>query len=174
MDLFARTAGACAVLALVMAGALACASHSSGDPHPGHEDAGTSGQVGCASDPRVSVFQPGLEAKSASGKLVAKIVSAKPATPVTGAGDAGINEWTVSVTMDGKPPQAGDLSVKTLMPDHGHGSPSAPTVSANPDGTFTIANLFLFMAGVWQITIVEGGVEAGPQELATFTICASK
>ncbi len=173
MNLFPRTAGVVAILAFVTVGAAsACTSHTN-DP-PETTEGGTAGQVGCASDPRVSAFQPGLEAKSTSGKLVAKIVSATPTTPVTGAGDAGINTWTVNVTMEGKPAQVGDLSVKTLMPDHGHGSPKVPTVVANPDGTITIKDLFLFMAGVWQITVVDGSAEAGPQELATFTICATK
>lgn len=125
----------------------------------------SSGQnVGCASDPRVKTFATGLQAASASGRLSAEIMNASPSPPQRGAGDAGINTWAMKVLLDGSPPQS-DVTVKTLMPDHGHGSPKVPVVTPNGDGTYTVDNIFLFMGGVWEITFTVG------TESATFTLC---
>lgn len=151
------------LLAASLATLGACTSHD--DTHDGH-DSGTTAAVGCTTDPRVSVFAAGMQAKSASGRLVAEIVNATPSPPQRGSGDAGINAWTMKLTLDGKTPAVADIQIKTLMPDHGHGSPKVPVITANPDGTFTVSELFFFMAGVWEIIFSTNG-----QEPATFTIC---
>lgn len=144
----------------------ACTSHDDGADHSGHDASAPEGSVGCATDPRVTVFATGMQAKSASGKLVAEIVNATPSPPQRGSGDAGINAWTVKLTLDGAPPAAKDIQITTLMPDHGHGSPKTPVLTANPDGTYAVNDLFFFMAGVWEIIFSTNG-----QEPATFTIC---
>ena len=38
------------------------------------------------------------------------------------------------------------------MPLMGHGT-SAPAIVANGDGTFNVSNVYLFMAGLWQISM---------------------
>ena len=142
---------------------LAC---SGDDASGGGATTGDAGRgVGCSQDPRVKTFAAGMQAKSSSGKLVVEIVNASPSPPQRGAGDAGINAWTVKVTADGQP-ATGPVEVKALMPDHGHSSPKAPVIAANPDGTFAVTNLFLFMGGVWEISF-----STSPQETATFTLC---
>ncbi len=63
-------------------------------------------------------------------------------------------------------------SVTPFMPDHGHGT-SVPQVTSNPDGTFTIDSLYLFMPGLWQTTIVAGmAADAGGQrDSVVFSFC---
>lgn len=122
--------------------------------------------VGCMNDPRVTAFASGMAAQSASGTFTAEIVTAAPSPPERGPGDAGMNEWTMRLKINGAPATAGAVTVSTLMPDHGHGSPRVPVVTPNADGTSTVSNLYLFMAGVWEITFLANGTEP-----AKFSIC---
>lgn len=155
------------LLALVLGLGLlqACGDDTSGhDAHPTPADSGTA--VGCSGDSRVTPFALGMQAKSASGKFVVELLNATPSPPQRGAGDAGVNTWTVKITLDGQPPPVSDVTVTSFMPDHGHGSPRSPLLTANGDGTFAVNDLFLFMAGVWEIRF------AHPVEgLATFSLC---
>ena len=54
------------------------------------------------------------------------------------------------------------------MPDHGHGTSVNATVSANPDGTYTVAPLYFFMPGVWRITFWIGSNQA---DVGEFFFC---
>lgn len=119
----------------------------------------------CAKDPRVTPFSAGVQAKSNSGRFLAEVVSASPSPPRRGAGEAGINTWTMRFTLD-QAPVTEPVTAETLMPDHGHASPKTPTVTANADGTHTVGDLFLFMGGVWEITFATGATER-----ATLSIC---
>jgi len=148
---------------LATIGIVGCSSNDHGDHHAEHD---TSVSIGCSGDSRVAPFATGMQAKSVSGRLVAEIVSAAPSPPERGAGDAGINTWTMRLSLDGAPLQ-GAVSAKAFMPDHAHSSPKVPVVTANGDGTHTLSNLFLFMAGVWEITLTAGN------ESATITICVN-
>jgi hypothetical protein len=47
----------------------------------------------------------------------------------------------------------GQLQVDPVMPDHGHGSPIQPRVTAGESGQYTIEQLVLFMVGVWRIQL---------------------
>lgn len=138
--------------------------------HPSSSSGATSsgsGGIGCTADPRATPFASGMQAKSTSGRFVAEIVNATPSPPQRGAGDAGMNSWTMKLTLDGAKPDSSAISVTTFMPDHGHGSPRVPDVTENADGTFSVNGLYLFMAGVWQITFsANGGAEQ-----SMFSIC---
>lgn len=123
------------------------------------------GAVGCDNDSRVTPFATGIKATSASGNLVVELLSADPSPPQRGAGDAGMNAWKVRITTGGQTPTEA-VTVTTLMPDHGHGSPKVPVLTPNGDGTFTLSDLFLFMGGVWEISFTES-----PQEIAKFSFC---
>lgn len=146
------------------AASFGCSSDDTRPNEPAAADGSTT-TIGCSADPRVQTFVPGMQAKSNSGRFVAEIASATPSPPQRGAGEAGINTWSLKLTLDGAVPTA-PISVKTLMPDHGHGSPRAATVTARQDGTFAVENLFLFMAGVWEITFA-----AASGETAMFSLC---
>lgn len=148
--------------------ALSCTAGDHGDTAATPPSATTqSGNVSCASDPRVTAFASGVTAKSASGRFSAQIVSASPSHPERGAGDAGLNAWTMKFSVDGAPASASAaVTATTLMPDHGHGSPRIPVVTANADGTYTASDLYFFMGGVWQVTFLLDG-----NEPATFSFC---
>lgn len=150
---------------LTLAGASAACEDDKDSPSTAATGDAAAG-ISCARDSRVKPFATGMEAKSTSGKLVAQILDASPSPPQRGGGDAGVNEWTLKLTSDGQAPDAKAVTVSTLMPDHGHGSPRVPVLTANGDGTYALSDIFLFMAGVWEISL-----QTSPQETATFTIC---
>ena len=154
--------GALAVLAVAAAG---CSSGDETEPTQPTRSA----QVGCSGEARAAEFVPGLVATSPGGSITIEVVSGDPAPPRSGAGTKGVNEGGVKVTDATGAPYAGDLVVETLMPDHGHGSPRAPQVEANGDGTATIKDLFFFMGGLWQVTFRPA---AAPQDGAVISVCA--
>jgi hypothetical protein len=91
------------------------------------------------------------------------IASAEPASPLRGD-----NAWTLAITdasgaaMDGM-----ELSVRTWMPDHAHGSPVPVEVEALEDGEYRIEPINLFMAGYWEITITS----EAPADAVVFKVC---
>ena len=94
-------------------------------------------------------------------------MSADPAPPAQY-----LNTWVLKVEDSAGDPVSGATitSVTPFMPDHGHGT-SVPQIVANPDGTITVSNLYLFMLGVWRTTIVAqaGSIMDGAQ----FWFCVS-
>ena len=154
--------------------ALAACKGDDGPPAlaPNSAEAST-GDHGCADDSRVTAFAAGLQAKSPSGRVVAEIVNATPSPPERGEGDAGMNTWTMKLTIDGQPPSADALAASTYMPDHGHRSPLIPKLAANGDGTYALTDLYLFMGGVWQISFAPAKDGGAPdlQDTATFSLC---
>jgi hypothetical protein len=120
----------------------------------------------CATDPRVQPFAAGLEAKTTSG-LTLKIVDATPTPPAKGD-----NAWTLALTdAGGAAVDGATLTVKTWMPDHGHGSSIVPAVAASGGGKYALTRLNLFMPGIWEITF--SIARAGTTETAMFTLCIS-
>jgi YtkA-like len=93
------------------------------------------------------------------------LIAANPAPPAIDD-----NTWTVKVLdSSGSPLSDATLSIKTWMPDHGHGSPETPMGTPNVDGTYSVEPLYLFMDGLWQITIA---AQAGAvSDTATFSFC---
>jgi hypothetical protein len=106
--------------------------------------------VGCQSDPRVDTYSPGLTKPGQAHVFQFVLVSADPAPPAQY-----VNAWVLKVVDSAGNPVSGATitSVTPFMPDHGHGT-STPQVVANPDGTITVSNVYLFMLGVWRTTIV--------------------
>lgn len=138
---------------------LGCASHdeaSTADTGKASE----TGLVTCVGDPRATPYQPGLERTSATGAFRVRFVSAKPSSPTVG-----INSWVVAVfdakgapVVDAKFPARADWGawpngVWLFMPHHGHGASSAPTITANGDGTYTIGDIDFMMPGLWELTL---------------------
>jgi hypothetical protein len=116
----------------------------------------------CANDPRVATFTPGLTKNGPAGAAFT-ILSATPS-----AVQQGLNDWNVRVDASGAP-IVGTLTITSVMPDHGHGSPTDATITANGDGTYAIAGINLSMRGVWQVTLTI----ASPQmnDSAAFDFC---
>jgi hypothetical protein len=152
-------------------GIAAAAACNSSDPPSG--DAGSSASndgadiVGCQSDPRVDTYSPGLTKPGQSHLFNFVLVSADPAPP-----GQYVNTWVLKIEDPaGNPvPGATITSATPFMPDHGHGT-STPQIVANPDGTITVSNLYLFMLGVWRTTIVAQA--GGAMDSAVFWFCIS-
>lgn len=106
-----------------------------------------SGEVSCQDDSRVDGYVAGLEKPGSLGMLSFRLVESDPAPPAKGS-----NTFSLQV-LDARGGWAtADLGVDLIMPDHGHGTSVVPKIAFDPaTHSFTIAPLYLFMAGVWRI-----------------------
>jgi hypothetical protein len=116
-----------------------------GDDTPATADAG----YDCSQDDRGEVFSAGMSKTGPAGYQVA-LADALPSPP-----RKNDNTWTVALTAPGGAAVT-DESVAPLlcMPDHVHGTPIVATVTPIGEGTFTVAPLNLYMAGLWEITLL--------------------
>jgi len=155
-------------IALLCAGAFACSPSNSDPADAGSDQAsGDDGAlIGCQNDPRDDTYAPNLTKTGKSGLFKFVLVSAKPAPPALND-----NSWVLKVLdAKGNPlPGPSIVSVTPFMPDHGHGTSAVPMATPDADGSFTLSPLYLYMAGLWQITIV---AKSGSQEdSAVFSFC---
>jgi hypothetical protein len=161
----------CGAVLTGLAALAACSSPSSpsspGAPADAGSPTGDSGVVSCEHDPRVDTFAANLTKKSASGVLTATLLSAAPSPPALRT-----NSWTVKLTdASGAPVTGAALTVVPFMPDHGHGTSIVPQVTSGANGSYTIDPLYLFMPGVWRITIgvlPEAGTPSPDDEVQYF------
>lgn len=124
----------------------ACTSKSAGNPAV--VDAGP-GDVTCQTDPRAQTYTANMEQMGASGSFKFVLVEAVPSPPLKGT-----NTWTLKLTDASKTNVAGaTIDILPFMPDHGHGTSVAADATANPDGTYKITPLYLFMPGIWRVTL---------------------
>jgi hypothetical protein len=120
--------------------------------------------VNCQNDPRVATYAPPVTVTSSAGGLKMSLVKSDPAPPARGN-----DTWDLHVTNAGGTAMPGlSLGVKTLMPDHGHGSPTTPTISDKGGGDYQVTPLYLFMPGVWHIWFFSN---AAPTDTADFYFC---
>lgn len=119
----------------------------------------------CETETRAIPYAPGLMRTSASGAWQAVLVSSEPGPPIKGT-----NTWTVRL-LDSAGATRDDVTVtvRTLMPDHNHGSTVKAVVTPMGDGLYGVAPLYLYMPGLWQVTLV---IEAptGPDNVM-FPVC---
>lgn len=154
------------LLAALAALAAAC-SHTSGSAAPNDAGADDGAVVSCAGDPRVDTYVANLTKASASGKVKVTLVASEPGPPTRGT-----NAWTIKVTDGAGAPMTGaSITVAPFMPDHGHPSSTVPTITPQTDGVYSIAQLVLFMPGVWRVTIGVSTGDAGPAETVAFFFC---
>jgi len=114
-----------------------------GNPTP---DAGTET---CVLDNRGETYQPGMQQAGMNKLFTVKLLDSNPGPPVKGT-----NTWMIAVADAGGAPVPGaTITVVPFMPDHGHGSPIKVAVTDQGGGQYQLAPLYLFMAGIWQITI---------------------
>ncbi len=111
------------------------------------------------------VYTENLSVTGSSHVFQVVLVSSDPAPPARGN-----DTWTIRVLdSSGNPVPNPTVSVTPYMPRHGHGTSILVSVTTNPDGTFTLTPLNLFMPGLWTITI---NVTAGSQtDSAVFGFC---
>ncbi len=144
----------------------ACTSSTGTTPSDAGTQADTAPTVTCEKDPRVDTYAANLTKTSASGATKVTLVSSDPAPPIRGT-----NTWVVKLTDGGGAPLANEeLAVDLFMPDHGHGSSVKPTITSNGDGTYKLESVYLFMPGVWRITISRNA-DAAPTDAVQFFFC---
>lgn len=113
----------------------------------------------------VDSYSASLAKVGTSGDLQFVLINAQPAPP-----SKGDNTWTLKVLDSaGTPVQDAKFAIKTWMPMMRHGSSIAPQQAANADSTYSISNLYLTMAGIWQVTFT---AQSGTmKDTATYTFC---
>jgi hypothetical protein len=123
--------------------------------------------IPCTGDPRAERYAAGMQKTAPKGQLTVTLLSSDPGPPIKGT-----NVWTVLVSDAAKAPQSGaSVKVKPFMPDHGHGSPAKPVISALSDaGQYKVTPLYLFMAGLWEVTL-DVTTAAGVQDAVVFRFC---
>lgn len=140
---------------------------SGGDSKPSNVDSQLpSGSVSCETDQRVQAYEAGMSRMGDSGALKFQIVSSDPGPPIKGS-----NTFVVNVSSASGDPVESELTVELYMPDHKHGTSVPAEISYDPDsGNFTITPLYLFMAGVWRVTLSAYTSAADPDSLLDSTI----
>jgi hypothetical protein len=115
----------------------------------------------------IDSYSANLAKAGTSGVLQFVLVSAQPAPP--GKGD---NTWKLKLLDSaGAPVTNATFAIKTWMPMMHHGSSIAPGQAANPDGTYSISNLYLIMPGIWQVTF--NAQSGAMKDTAVYTFCVS-
>lgn len=123
------------------------------------------GGITCQTDRRAETYTANMQKPGRLGALQFTLVQSDPAPP-----GKGTNTWTLKLQdKSGNPVTGATVTARPLMPDHGHGTSVVPQVTPAADGTYGIAPLYLFMAGLWQITL---NVQAGATtDVAVFSFC---
>ncbi len=133
--------------------AVACSSNAATPVDAGSDgQAGNPVSCGTATDTYVAnLVKPGER-----GKYTFTLVQGTPAPPALDG-----NAWTVKIVdASGASPTLAQLTVNPYMPQMGHGSDQTPVITSNADGTFTLANIYLFMPGLWTITLTVDALPA--------------
>lgn len=160
---FATLAGA----ALALAGASCGSGGPAGTPAPITNADGSF--TTCATETRATPYQPGMQVASAAGTFTVKLLESVPGPPVKGQ-----NTFTVEIdeTDSGAPLDGLDVTVTPWMPDHGHGT-TPVAVTAAGSGTYTLAPVYTYMSGFWQIQFIIAGTvgETGTTDTAVIPIC---
>ena len=161
--------------AALSAASFACSSSGApsgtGNTAAGQSGSDGGGTVGCSG--QGDTYSANLTKKGSAGAYTFTLVQSSPAPPAQYT-----NVWTLKVTdASGASPGASQLALEPFMPLMGHGSDQVPTVTANPDGTFEVKDVYLFMQGLWTVTVKvnapsDGGL-AAPTTLdkAVYTFC---
>jgi hypothetical protein len=133
-------------------------------------DDGAATFAGCAGDPRGDLFAQGMIKTGFGGRLQLRLLTAQPGPPIKG-----VNTWTVEVDDAAGVVQPGAvIKVSTYMPDHGHSSPVAAQITAQPTaGQYQVDPLYFFMAGLWQVTL-DVTTSGGVNDAAMFSFCVER
>jgi YtkA-like len=162
-----RTAGFAALL--VALAATACSSSSGGETTGGNTgavdgaDGGTSGCIGWTGD--LETYTADMVRTGDGGTYKFELTGITPGLVV------GNQAWTLSITDANGQPVTGATftNIKTWMPQHGHPSTALPMPVEKGGGVYEVDDLYLYMAGIWQVTFV---VKSGTStDQTTFTFC---
>jgi YtkA-like len=122
------------------------------------------------SDPRADPYMANFTKPSAKGTFNVTLVESVPGPPAIGN-----DTWTLLVKdASGAAMSGATITVKPWMPDHGHGTSVNATITpAAADGTYTVTPLYLFMAGLWQITFTITS-STGATDQVVFSYCLAE
>jgi len=122
----------------------------------------------CANQTGADTYAQGLQKKGAQGLFTVTLLASQPGPPAVG-----VNTWNLQVRDAGGATRA-DLQIKALpwMPEHNHGtSVKAAVTPVDTDGTYTVTPLYLYMAGLWQVTLqLQTPTLAADQVIFTFCL----
>lgn len=119
----------------------------------------------CETETRAVPYSADLTRSSSSGAWQAVLVASDPGPPIKGS-----NTWTVRI-LDGAGATRDDVVVtaRTFMPDHNHGSTVKAVVTPMGAGVYRVAPLYLYMPGLWQVTL-DIDAPTGPDSVM-FPVC---
>lgn len=118
----------------------------------------------CADDPRALTYVPGLEQTGTEGLIHFTLLKSDPAPLIKGT-----NTWQIGLADEsGHSIKDAEITTTPYMPDHGHGTSIVPRATAQ-DGGYEITPLYLYMGGIWEMTI-SAKTEA-VEDSAVFTFC---
>jgi hypothetical protein len=106
-----------------------------------------------------------LSKSTEHGRYVASLAADQSPVPV-----GTLHTWTVKVTApDGTPVETRSISIDGGMPQHGHGLPTKPEVTADlGGGSHLIEGMKFNMPGWWTLTVSIDGAEGA--DTATFNV----
>ena len=132
----------------------------------GSDDSHGEDPVDCSTEKRADNIVSGLEKLGTQGRLTFRLMGTTPAPP-----KRPDNMWIVHVEQNGAPVDGAAFGVKLNMPDHDHGSPVKPVITAaGTPGDYKVDQLNLWMPGLWDVTFDATPV-GGTKDLATFRAC---
>jgi hypothetical protein len=135
------------------------------DAGPSVTEADGAALFSCETETRAVPYSPDLTRTASSGAWQAVLVVSEPGPPIKGT-----NTWTVRL-LDGSGATRDDVTVtaRTFMPDHNHGSTVKAVVTPMGGGVYRVAPLYLYMPGLWQVTL-DIDAPTGPDNVM-FPIC---
>lgn len=150
-----------------LAALAACSSPSS--PAAAPDAAG--GVIGCAN--QGDTYAANMQKPGQMGMYTFTLNQAAPAPP-----SLNVNVWTMKIAdAAGKSPDVTQLTALPFMPLMGHGTNQTPFFTANSDGTFSVADIDLFMDGLWTVTLsittpaAGGSTKGSVVDTAVYTFC---
>lgn len=138
------------VLLYLGAALIACGNDHDHDGDD-HADAGPVSTADAGTALQGDEYIAGMEKVSTDGHFRIALVESTPIPQ-----DLTLYTWVLEVRdADGQPIDGASVVAEPTMPDHGHGTfpITTPGVASDGVGRFTLTDMDLFMAGVWQIEL---------------------
>ena len=124
----------------------------------------------CSLRTDIDTYAANMMKKGKNNIMSFLLVQSDPGPPIKGN-----NAWKIKVTgADGMPVSQG-ITIRVWMPEHGHDSPSKPTITYdNATGTYGLKPINMsVMGGVWRVSVTmnDNSDPPIPVDLADFNFC---
>lgn len=143
----------------------AVAGGCSGDDERSGNTSGAPPATGCAADARKDVYTAGLS--KPAGSFSVKLVESRPGPPIKGTNAMSLE----IVDAGGQPVDGATITITPWMPDHAHGSAVKPVVTPMGSGKYEVEQVYLAMAGLWQVKVAIQPPGGGPLQETMFQFC---